>query len=55
VVVEIQTLQKAHLGNKGFSMIPEMYGENRFRDLTAGDKNHKILLIIRIFDSKSFL
>jgi hypothetical protein len=29
-------------------MIPNIHGENGFRYLTAGDKNHKILLIIRI-------
>jgi hypothetical protein len=41
--------EKAHIRNEGVSMIPKMYGQNRFRYLTAGDKNDKILLIIRIF------
>jgi hypothetical protein len=46
--------QKAHLGKKTFSMITIMYGENRFRYLTAGDKNRKILLIIRIISFIDF-
>jgi hypothetical protein len=37
----------AHLWNKGFSMIQKMYGKNRFRYLMAGEKNGKILLIIK--------
>jgi hypothetical protein len=43
--------QNAHLGNKGFSMIPNMYGglgENRFMYLFFGDRNCNILLIIMI-------
>jgi hypothetical protein len=37
--------QKAHLGKKGFSIIQQMYGENIFRYLLAGEKNRKIIRI----------
>jgi hypothetical protein len=46
-LVKFRPPQKAHLGNEGFSIIPKMCGEKRFRYLTAGDKNGKILLITK--------